>query len=201
MIATMGLDIGKADHGVFVRDADGVEVDLAPVKAVVTKAKVRNEQYSLDALFAWIATLAGDGGWVVAIDQIGSYARLVIATAASHGGSVAYVPGLVAHRAAELFPSQAKTDQRDAQVLCDVARAFREQLRWVNPDDDELVAELAVLGGYDQDLRADMNRLVNRMRDALSSTHPPLEAVVGPKLEPDAPMLCQAAIWVLSQAR
>ena len=92
------------------------------------------------------------------------------------------MPGLVAHRAAELFPGQAKTDQRDAQVLCDVARAFNEQLRWINPTDDELVAELAVLGGYDQDLRADINRLINRIRDALSSIHPSLEAVVGPKL-------------------
>ena len=133
-------------------------------------------------LFAWFAASAGGTGWVLAIDQIGSYARLVIAAADAHGASVAYVPGLVAHRAAELFPGQAKTDQRDAQVLCDVARAFRGQLRWVNPVDDELVAELAVLGGYDQDLRADINRLVNRMRDALSSIHPPLEAVVGPKL-------------------
>lgn len=182
MTFTVGLDIGKADHGVFARDAAGVEVDLSPVKATVTKAKVRNDQRSLDVLFAWFATLAGDGGWVLAIDQIGSYARLVIASAATHGASVAYVPGLVAHRAAELFPGQAKTDQRDAQVLCDVARAFSEQLRWVNPVDDELVAELAVLGGYDQDLRADINRLVNRMRDALSSIHPPFEAVVGPKL-------------------
>ncbi|MBK6669345.1 MAG: transposase [Actinobacteria bacterium] len=81
-----------------------------------------------------------------------------------------------------MFPGQAKTDQRDAQVLCDVARAFSEQLRWVDPADNQLVAELAVLGGYDQDLRADINRLVNRMRDALSSIHPPLEAVIGPKL-------------------
>ncbi len=67
-------------------------------------------------------------------------------------------------------------------MLCDVARAFSEQLRWVDPADNQLVAELAVLGGYDQDLRADINRLVNRMRDALSSIHPPLEAVIGPKL-------------------
>lgn len=182
MMLTVGLDIGKADHGVYAKDTAGVAVDLSPVKAVVTKAKVRNEQRSLDVLFAWLAALAGDAGWVLAIDQIGSYARLVIAAASNHGARIAYVPGLVAHGAAELFPGQAKTDQRDAQVLCDLARAFPEQLRWVNPDDDELVAELAVLGGYDQDLRADINRLVNRLRDALASIHPPLEAVVGAKL-------------------
>ncbi|HTN99925.1 MAG TPA: IS110 family transposase [Microthrixaceae bacterium] len=182
MTFTIGLDIGKADHGVFARDTDGVEIGLDPVKAVVNKAKVGNDQRSLDVLFTWFAGLAGDAGWVLAIDQIGSYARLVIAAAASHGARVAYVPGLVAHRAAELFPGQAKTDQRDAQVLCDVARAFSDQLRWVNPTDDELVAELAVLGGYDQDLRADINRLINRIRDALSSIHPPLETVLGPKL-------------------
>ena len=182
MLFTVGLDIGKADHGVFARGPSGGEVNLGPAKSAVKKAKVRNDQRSLDVLFAWFAEQAGDDGWVLAIDQIGSYARLVIAAAAAHGASVAYVPGLVAHRAAELFPGQAKTDQRDAQVLCDVARAFNEQLRWINPTDDELVAELAVLGGYDQDLRADINRLINRIRDALSSIHPSLEAVVGPKL-------------------
>lgn len=86
---TVGLDIGKADHGIFARDVNGVEVDLSPVRATVTKAKVRNDQRSLDTLFAWFSTLAGDSGWVIAIDQIGSYARLVIAAATAHGASVA----------------------------------------------------------------------------------------------------------------
>jgi transposase len=183
---TVGLDIGKTDHGVYARDNTGAEVNLAPVAAVVKRSKIGNDQRSLDVLFAWIAALAGEGGWVLAIDQTGSYARLVIAAAASYGAQIAYVPGLVAHRAADLFPGQAKTDQRDARVLCDVARAFTDQLRWINPTDDELVAELAVLGGYDQDLRADINRQVNRMRDSLSSIHPPLEAVIGPKLSTKA---------------
>ncbi|MCO5311835.1 MAG: IS110 family transposase [Microthrixaceae bacterium] len=123
MTVTVGLDIGETDHGVYARDDTGTEIGLGPVSSVVKRAKVANDQRSLDVLFAWIATLAGDGGWVLAIDQIGSYARLVIAAAAAHGAQIAYVPGLVAHRAAELFPGQAKTDQPDAQVLCDVARA------------------------------------------------------------------------------
>jgi hypothetical protein len=179
---TVGLDIGKTDHGVFLRDPAGANIALGPVSSVITRSKIGNDQRSLDVLFAWVASLAGDARWVLSIDQIGSYAQLVIASAAAHGARIAYVPGLVAHRAAELFPGQAKTDQRDAQVLCDVARAFTEQLRWVNPDNNELVTELQVLGGYDQDLRADINRLINRMRDALSSVHPPLEAVLGPRL-------------------
>ena len=182
MSYTVGLDIGKTDHGVFLRDPAGANIALGPVSRVITRSKIGNDQRSLDVLFAWIASLAGDARWVLSIDQIGSYAQLVIASAAAHGARIAYVPGLVAHRAAELFPGQAKTDQRDAQVLCDVARAFTEQLRWVNPDNNELVTELQVLGGYDQDLRADINRLINRMRDALSSVHPPLEAVLGPRL-------------------
>jgi transposase len=182
MSFTVGLDIGKTDHGVFVRDSLGLNINLGPVSAVVQRSKIANNQPSLDVLFAWVADLAGADGWVLSIDQIGSYAQLVIAAGGAHGARIGYVPGLVAHRAAELFPGQAKTDQRDAQVLCDVARAFAEQLRWVNPDNNELVTELEVLGGYDQDLRADINRLINRMRDALSSVHPPLEAVLGPKL-------------------
>ena len=131
MSFTVGLDIGKTDHGVFLRDSLGVSISLGPVAAVVQRSKIDNNQRSLDVLFAWITELAGDDGWVLSIDQIGSYAQLVIAAGGAHGARIAYVPGLVAHRAAELFPGQAKTDQRDAQVLCDVARAFTEQLRWV----------------------------------------------------------------------
>ena len=72
MLFTVGLDIGKADHGVFARGPSGGEVNLGPAKSAVKKAKVRNDQRSLDVLFAWFAEQAGDDGWVLAIDQSGS---------------------------------------------------------------------------------------------------------------------------------
>jgi hypothetical protein len=55
--------------------------------------------------------------WLVSglmIDQPGSIAQLALAVAARRGVPVAYVPGLVMRRAADLYPGEAKTDRRDA---------------------------------------------------------------------------------------
>jgi hypothetical protein len=41
--------------------------------------------------------------------------------AARRGVPVAYVPGLVMRRAADLYPGEAKTDRHDAYVLADKA--------------------------------------------------------------------------------
>jgi transposase len=45
--------------------------------------------------------------------------------------------------------------------------------------DDETLAELAVLAGYDDDLAAESTRLTNRLRDALLHVHPTLERLLG----------------------
>ena len=55
-------------------------------------------------------------------------------------------------------------------------------LRRVGTDDDTL-AELTVLAGYDDDLAAQSTRLTNRLRDALLHIHPALERLLGPRLE------------------
>jgi transposase len=49
--------------------------------------------------------------------------------------------------------------------------------------DDETLAELTVLAGYDDDLAAQSTRLTNRLRDALLHVHPALERLVGPRLD------------------
>jgi transposase len=45
--------------------------------------------------------------------------------------------------------------------------------------DDETLAELTVLAGYDDDLAAQATRLTNRLRDALLHVHPALERLLG----------------------
>ena len=45
--------------------------------------------------------------------------------------------------------------------------------------DDETLAELSVLAGYDDDLAAESTRLTNRLRDALLHVHPTLERLLG----------------------
>ena len=85
-------------------------------------------------------------------------------------------------RAADLYPGEAKTDRRDAFVLADTGRIRRHQVHWLDAGNDELLAQLRVLNGYDADLATDATRLSNRLRDALTGISPALERVLGPRL-------------------
>jgi hypothetical protein len=49
--------------------------------------------------------------------------------------------------------------------------------------DDETLAELTVLAGYDDDLAGQSTRLTNRLRDALPHIHPALQRLLGPRLD------------------
>jgi hypothetical protein len=63
------------------------------------------------------------------IDQLGSIAQLAVAVARAREVPVAYVPGLVMRRAADLYPGEAKTDKRDAFVIAGTGRTRRKQVR------------------------------------------------------------------------
>ena len=101
------------------------------------------------------------------MDQPASLASLVLAVAARRGVPVAYVPGLVMRRAADLYPGEAKTDRRDAFVLAGTGRTRSHQVHWLDGADHALLAQLRVLNGDDDDLAADATRLSNRLVTAL----------------------------------
>lgn len=56
------------------------------------------------------------------------------------------------------------------------------RLAWIEVS-DELLAQLRVLSGYDDDLAADVVRLANRLRDALTGLNPALERVACHRLD------------------
>ncbi len=166
----IGLDVGKTEHHATLINGGG---------EVLSSRAVRNQQADLQALLSTAASIGHAG---VVLDQPGSIAALTLAVCREIGVPVAYVPGLVMRRAADLYPGEAKTDVRDSFVLADFARTHPGNLRWLAVG-DELLEELRLLSGYDDDLAADRVRLVNRLRDMLTSVHPPLEAVLGPRLD------------------
>lgn len=166
----IGLDVGKEEHFADVLDDDGESLFARSIS---------NDEADLEALVDQ-AGLHGTAGLV--IDQPGSIAQLAIAVAARRGVPVAYVPGLVMRRAADLYPGEAKTDRRDAFVIADTARTRRRQVHWLDTTSDELLEQLRVLNGFDVDLAADLTRLTNRLRDSLVSVSPALERAIGARL-------------------
>jgi len=166
----LGLDVGKGDHHAVGLAPDGKRLHDAPLAN--TEAKLRQ-------LFD---KLARHGRLLIVVDQPASIGALPVAVARACGHQVAYLPGLAMRRIADLHPGNAKTDARDAYVIADAARTLPHTLRRVDTD-EETLAELQVLVGYDDDLAGEATRLTNRIRGLLTQIHPALERVLGPKVQ------------------
>jgi transposase len=119
---------------------------------------------------------------IVIVDQLASIGALPIAVTRDVGCQVAYLPGLTMRRIADLYPGEAKTDARDAFVIADAARAMPHTLRSIELD-DETVAELEMIVGFDDDLAGEATRISNRLRGLLTQIHPHLERVLGPRIQ------------------
>jgi transposase len=165
-----GLDVGKSEHHACALDATG--------KRLHDKA-LPNDEAALRAVFG---RLSEHGRVLVVVDQPASIGALAVAVARELGVEVAYLPGLAMRRIADLHPGQSKTDARDAHVIADAARTMPHTLRRIRGD-DETLAELSVLAGYDDDLAGQSTQLTNRLRDALLHVHPALERLLGPRLD------------------
>ncbi len=166
----VGLDVGKEEHFAEVLDDTG--------ERLLARSLV-NDQAALEALLE----RAGEHGVPgLVIDQPGSIAQLALAVARARQVPVAYVPGLVMRRAADLYRGEAKTDKRDAFVIADTGRTRRRQVHWLDAGSDDLLDQLRVLDGFDIDLAADQTRVTNRLRDALTSISPALERALGARL-------------------
>ena len=166
----LGLDVGKQDH-------HAVALDLAGKR--LHDAALPNTEAGLRKLFD---KLGRHGRILAVVDQPSSIGALPVAVARACGHQVAYLPGLVMRRLADLHPGTAKTDARDAYVIADAARTLPHTLRRVDVGDDTL-AELEMLVGYDDDLAGEVTRIANRIRGLLTQIHPPLERVLGPKVQ------------------
>jgi transposase len=165
-----GLDVGKAVHHACALEPGGRRLHDKPLP---------NDEAALVEVFT---SLSVHGRVLVIVDQPASIGALPIAVARSLGIDVAYLPGLAMRRIADLHPGEGKTDARDSYVIADAARTMPHTLRRVSTD-DETLAELTVLAGYDDDLAAQATRLTNRLRGALLHIHPALERLVGPRLD------------------
>ena len=165
----LGLDVGKGEHHA---------VALAPNGKTLYDKALPNSEPRLRALFA---KLARHGTVLVVVDQPASIGALPVTVARDAECLVAYLPGLTMRRIADLYPGEAKTDARDARIIADAARTMPHTLRDLAPN-DETIAELHMLLGFDDDLAAEATRTSNRIRGLLTAIHPSLERVIGPRV-------------------
>ncbi len=89
------------------------------------------------------------------------------------GERVRYASGRVVAAMSAAYAGEGKTDAKDAYVIAETAR-IRTNLAVVDCNSD-LVRTLGVLTGHRADLVADRVRMINRLRDLLTSVFPALE--------------------------
>mgnify|MGYP001648663063 FL=1 len=166
----IGVDVGKGQHHAVALDRNG--------KRLYNKA-LPNDEARLRAL---LAELRAHGQILFVVDQPATIGALPVTVARAEGVLVAYLPGLAMRRIADLHAGEAKTDARDAAIIADAARTMPHTLRTLRIDDEQL-AELNMLCGFDDDLSAQVTQTSNRIRGLLTQIPPALERVLGPRLD------------------
>jgi transposase len=167
----LGLDVGKGEHNATA---------VTPTGKKAFDKRLPNSEPELRKLFAKLPVKHATV--LMVVDQPASSGALPIAVARDMGCQVAYLPGLTMRRIADLYPGEAKTDARDAFVIADAARSMPHTLRSIEPD-DETVAELEMIVGFDDDLAGEATRISSRLRGLLTQVHPHLERVLGPRIQ------------------
>lgn len=160
--AWAGIDIGKTHHWVCVVDADG--------RALLSR-KVANDESTITSTIATVVALAARVVW--AVDIIGAPSALVLALLHQSGQQVKYASGRVVNTMSTAYTGEGKTDAKDAHVIAETLR-LRRDLPIASPATD-LVRNLALLTARRTDLIADRVRMINRLRDTLTSVFPYLE--------------------------
>lgn len=166
----LGLDDGKGEHHACALDNTGQRLHDKPLPQAEQRLRALYEQ------------LSEHGPVPVAVDQPASIGALPVMVARACGIDVAYLPGLAIRRIADLHPGNAKTDARDAHVIADAARTMPHTLRRVGMNDDAL-AGLEVIVGFDDDLAGELTRVTNRIHGLLTQIHPALERAIGARLQ------------------
>jgi transposase len=161
-VAWAGIDIGKAHHWVCVLDADG---------AVLLSMKLVNDETEIIEMITTVTGLAEQLVW--AVDIIGAPSALILALLARAEQSVRYASGRVVAAMSAAYVGEGKTDAKDAYVIAETARIRRDLV--VVDHNSDLIRSLALLTGHRADLIADRVRMINRLRDLMTSVFPSLE--------------------------
>jgi len=165
-----GVDVGKSFHWLHAITESG---------QVITSRKINQDEHELEAVFHQLNT--GQKRVLVVVDQPKNIGALTLACAARAGCDVRYLPGLAMRRAAGILKGDAKTDQRDAQVIAKTAQSMPESLHVVDLDGDR--ARMEALVAYDHDCQVDKTRQTNRLHALLAEVNPVFEKTIGKQID------------------
>lgn len=182
----IGLDVGKTKHAATVMAADG------------TIQQRRTVAQNEPALRAFFSDVRQDGAVTLVVDHCASIGQLVCAVAHDLEIPVQYLPGSTFRAVADTFPGQTKTDQRDADIIATAGWTMPHAVRSVPPM-DAATAEIKVVSGHLEAITQDLTRSKNQLRGLLHDMHPPLEQLVGPRLD-QAGVLPMLIAWPTPQA-
>lgn len=160
--AWVGVDVGKTHHWVCAVDQSG--------KKLLSR-KVLNDEADIIEVISAVSELAAQQVW--AVDILGTPSALLLALLAQARQDVRYASGRIVAAMSAAYAGEGKTDAKDAYVIAETAR-IRTDLSVIDADTD-LVRTLGVLTGHRADLVADRVRMINRLRDLLTSVFPALE--------------------------
>jgi len=159
-----GIDAGKAAHHCVAINADGQRV---------LSRRVVNDEDALRDLIRAVKALADGGAVRWAIDLNSGGAALLITLLLDDHQELLYIPGRVVHHASGAYRGDGKTDAKDAAIIADQSRMRRD----LHPlrHRDKTAADLRILCARRNDLAADRNRAINRLRAQLLEYFPALE--------------------------
>jgi transposase len=160
--AWAGIDVGKRHHWVCVVDQDGSQM---------LSVKIGNDEAEIAAVIGSVTGLAAAITW--AVDIVGAPSALLLALLSQAGQHVRYASGRLVAAMSGAYSGEGKTDPKDAFVIAETAR-IRRSLPVVDSKTD-LVSNLGLLTAHRADLIADRVRMINRLRDVLTSVFPALE--------------------------
>ena len=158
----VGIDVAKEVHWACALDDGG---------RVVLDRAVENDPQAIDTLVGDLRALGGEP--VIALDVVGSFARLLEATLLAEGVALVHAPGIAVNRAGRGFAGgERKSDPKDARTIADLART--RDLRPIVLDDAAAVA-LRLKVTRRRELVQDQTRRLARLRGLLCGIHPGLE--------------------------
>ena len=160
-----GVDVGKRAHHCVVIDNGG---------ARLFSQRVANTEADLLALIDAVTALQTSSKVTWAVDINRGAATVLVTLLHQKRRQVVYLPGRTFHFVASTYPSEQKSDAKDAAIIADYARVRRDLqlLRAVDP----VTAELRLLITKRISRVEDRARAVNRLRHLLVESFPALES-------------------------